>query len=104
MRGGTEMTINYTPGPWAVYPCEDDPYGDIIVGKKGRNVCLLWLDDAPVEDYNDAQHANARLIAAAPEMYESLKKIKCLAEEDNFDDEFRAEAAAIVCEMLEKLK
>ena len=33
------------------------------------------MDDAPVRDYNAEQYANARLIAAAPEMLEALQRL-----------------------------
>lgn len=64
-------TPDFTPGPWEVTGPDDEPYGDISVGVKGRRICRLWQDDAPVHDYNSAQWANARLIAAAPALLES---------------------------------
>lgn len=63
----------FTPGPWQVFGPDDEPYGDIGVGKNGRRICRLWQDDAPVPEYNSAQWANARLIAAAPEMVDLLR-------------------------------
>lgn len=65
----------FTPGPW-----EDDakdhtgPNEDIkIRSTGGRNVCLLWIDDAPVREFNAEQWANARLIRMAPELLEELE-------------------------------
>jgi len=67
-----------TPGPWRVQPPDDEPYGDIIVERADyhRRICRLWLDDAPVRDYNEAQYKNARLIAAAPQLLAELKALR----------------------------
>lgn len=64
----------YTPGPWATDEAEhDEPYQDILVmAGEHRRICKVSIDDAPVHDYNAAQRANARLIAAAPTLVECL--------------------------------
>lgn len=65
----------FTPGPWTVgsnNPDGDDPYGPIPIRAKHYRIAKLGLDDAPVHDYNTMQRCNARLIAAAPDLYESL--------------------------------
>jgi hypothetical protein len=72
-EGATESEASHTPGPWSVVGSDDDPCGDITVKASARSVCRLWLDDAPVPDYNAAQWANARLIAAAPQMLFALQ-------------------------------
>ena len=80
---------NYTPGPWKVIrPQGDDPYGDITVGAENRHVCRLWQDDAPVHDYNAAQRANARLIAASPDLFafaECSAAIDCASCDPRYD-------------------
>lgn len=68
----------HTPGPWSTDEADHDaPYQDItICGGRHRRICSVWIDDAPVHDYNAEQKANARLIAAAPELLEALRKAK----------------------------
>lgn len=51
----------HTPGPWTF---DDDYY--VVAGEENDIICELWSQD---------KDANARLIAAAPEMYEALKAI-----------------------------
>jgi hypothetical protein len=67
----------HTPGPWATDEADHDaPYQDIkIKAGKHRTVCTVWIDDAPVRDFNAEQAANARLIAAAPDLLEALTKL-----------------------------
>ncbi len=60
-----------TPGPWSFYT-EPQPNGCPIVGAKGLMIAQL----AHSINYNDQAEtaiANARLIAAAPELLEALK-------------------------------
>jgi hypothetical protein len=65
----------HTKGPWRMEGSEEDPYGQIAVFADSRLVCELWQDDAPDRDYNEEQHANARLIAAAPDLLAALNGI-----------------------------
>jgi len=58
----------FTPGPWFV---EDDSYPDDLTIKSGKNKFV-----AKVAQWRGNKEANARLIAAAPEMYELLKGIR----------------------------
>lgn len=61
----------HTPGPWSTDEAEHDcPNQSIRIRGGGRTIAEVWIDDAPVEDYNREQRANARLIAAAPDLYE----------------------------------
>lgn len=58
-----------TPGPWETDSRDHDaPYQDIKMRSGRRNICNIWIDDAPVPDYNFEQLANARRIARAPEL------------------------------------
>jgi hypothetical protein len=63
-----------TPGPWTTDWAEHDaPYQDVRIGTKLRNVCLVWMDDAPVRDYNEQQTVSAAYIAAcSPDVLLSL--------------------------------
>lgn len=54
----------HTPSPWNIIP-EPEPYAPIEIRNGYHVVCKLWMDDAPVHDFNAEQRANARLISAA---------------------------------------
>jgi len=64
------MTTKYTPGPWA---WDTDPNGDRwIIGDKSTWVPRI----AKIPRYSEMPNeANARLIAAAPELVEALRNI-----------------------------
>ena len=69
-----------TPGPWSFYT-EPQPNGCPIVGAKGLMIAQL----AHSINYNDQAEtaiANARLIAAAPELLEALKTAHAHIEDD----------------------
>ena len=58
----------HTKGPWET-DCSDheQPYLDIKIRaakKFARTICTVYIDDAPVRDYNDEQYANAARIVA----------------------------------------
>lgn len=66
--------MNHTPGPWSTDEQDhSEPYQHIRVLGGSRAIAELWIDDAPVPEYNVEQRANARLIAAAPEMLSILQ-------------------------------
>jgi len=69
------MSTKHTPGPWTTNEADHDaPYQDIkIKASKHHTVCTVWIDDAPVHDFNALQEANARLIAAAPDLLFQLQ-------------------------------
>lgn len=58
----------HTPGPWTYYP-EDN----IIVSKSGYRL-LDWIARSTAVSI-DERNANARLIAAAPELLEALQSV-----------------------------
>jgi hypothetical protein len=64
LAGGT-----HTPGPWSIIW-----FGGMQIGHEptGEAVCTMWGSDT---DPADPKHANARLIAAAPELLEALQEI-----------------------------
>lgn len=71
----SHMSAKHTPGPWTTdHKDHDAPHQDIKI-KAGNHhtICTVWIDDAPVRDFNAMQEANARLIAAAPELLETLE-------------------------------
>jgi hypothetical protein len=68
---------NFTPGPWTTNKHEhDEKYQDILINGENRAIARIWIDDAPVEDYNREQEANARLIVAAPDLLQALSFAK----------------------------
>ena len=43
----------HTPGPWTTDEADhDEPYQDIRIQAGKRGICRVWIDDAPVHDYN----------------------------------------------------
>lgn len=68
------MTTKYTPGPWIV---RDSDFGsEVWITTKKRNanntVEICTVDAGFDEPFESEQQANARLIAAAPELLEAL--------------------------------
>jgi hypothetical protein len=54
----------HTKEPWTLAYSDDDPYGPIKVCGKYGAIAKLWLDDAPVPDFNAQQQANGDRIVA----------------------------------------
>ncbi len=71
--------LKATPGPWECdFQDHDARYQDVKIRPSGRKyhaICKVWMDDAPVPEFNAEQKGNAHLIAAAPEMYELLEMV-----------------------------
>lgn len=66
------MTTQHTPGPWAFqHELDDEP--TYIIGSNGNDVCELHPAD--FAGTLDQYRANARLIAAAPFLLETLEYI-----------------------------
>ena len=66
------MTIyEYTPGPWLAKRAEGGGYFEWYVGRDGENCSIAEDITDPVT--RDPSEANARLIAAAPELLGALK-------------------------------
>ncbi len=60
-------TAQHTPGPWMVEPDED---GLFLVVDESREMDYIYIDQQ-----QDNREANARLIAAAPEMLAALEVV-----------------------------
>lgn len=69
----------HTPGPWETDIQEHDtPYEPITirpVDRKFHKIATVYMDDAPVIDFNQEQRANAQLMKAAPSMLAALKGV-----------------------------
>lgn len=67
---GQVTTGDHTPGPWRVTANAD------VVLAKDEAIVIAWVSSPDSYEGGDAASmANARLIAAAPEMYAALKRI-----------------------------
>lgn len=66
------MTTQHTPGPWY-----RSPNGDYITDS---NNCYVAQVTGASELAKPTAHANARLIAAAPEMLDALKALTLVVE------------------------
>lgn len=78
---GTAATARHTPGPWSEHGdggCECglifSPDGNAYVAKV-YGPADLTLDGPDCVPNRERQRANARLIAAAPELYEALRNL-----------------------------
>lgn len=71
------MAHSHGPGPWVTDEAEHDcPHQDIVIrDADGSSICKVFIDDAPVPDYNARQYANARLLRAAPQMANLLHEL-----------------------------
>ncbi len=67
-----------TPGPWEAHFHDPfDPAKPFYTIRDRRNCYVALVDQLDAATYQDGQQeANARLIAAAPEMYEVLREIE----------------------------
>lgn len=63
----TKEMSNFTPGPWAKETCPD---GDIVITNENELTSVAVVHS---HKFNDLTIANARLIAAAPELLEALE-------------------------------
>lgn len=69
----------WTKGPWDVERLERDAFnhvsGHYTILDKCLTICMGDDDENYAEVHGSTQDANARLIAAAPELYEALAEI-----------------------------
>ena len=64
------MTSKHTPGPWWVYKRGSGIEVHAAHRGPGSDFCI-----APINSWADDRLADARLISAAPELYEALQAI-----------------------------
>lgn len=60
------MSTQHTTGPICTDEKDHDhPFQNILLlGEHGRRIATIWIDDAPVHDFNAEQAANARRLVA----------------------------------------
>lgn len=89
-----------TPGNWTDDCREhDEPYQPIKIKGGRHTVCSVWMDDAPVHDFNAMQRANARRIARLPDLEEAfLEAVEILKIYSDIS------SGPIIRDFLEKLK
>lgn len=100
------METKHTPGPWEITPTMEGPWGLKTFEISGDDREKYWIAHV-LSDKNDSEEkgeANAKLIAAAPELLNALYRVSALYgslieqtsdynREDNAD--WRAAQAAI---------
>ena len=63
----------HTPGPWR----EDEDAIEVVLSENDDQIASVWRSDVG----EDQQNANRRLIAAAPELLEAVKRAQRLADD-----------------------
>lgn len=66
------MTMRHTPAPWRLFHDEGSQRYEIDDGRAGSKP-IASVDYGLCEPFDSEQGANARLIAAAPELLQALK-------------------------------
>ena len=90
-------TSKHTQGPWYVVPAAP-PYGTFVEASGGHLVCDLYEHAHGKTVPHKNAEANARLIAAAPEMYTTLEALEFLLISD------QPEVAAKIGQLLSKIE
>ncbi len=71
------MKTQHTAGPWIIQEHKDKNFGiDLTEGKKGKVICNVTSHY--IAEHEEAQ-ANARLIAAAPELLAALQDLVAIS-------------------------
>lgn len=68
------MTTKHTPGPWEVQP-DQRSQGEALAIVGGSSLIIARTPKATLDMHRRVDEANARLIAAAPELLEALRAI-----------------------------
>ncbi len=86
------MTEQHTPGPWE-YIASTEHHGPYVSGPFGGDICDCYAmsnpsalsvrnggDSKPIPFQHEHADANARLIAAAPDLLEALRAVVSVAD------------------------
>ena len=79
----TTKPAQFTPGPWRISECQLGK--KLLIQHGNENTLSPIVGSVYHDDGKLPQHANAALIAAAPAMYEALKRIKVLMESGDIE-------------------
>lgn len=78
MKANNMNIPKHTPGPWKIAGESNTVHEAFIIESESRTIC--WTADSLGEDddefTSDEDLANARLIASAPELLDSLKDLE----------------------------
>jgi len=79
------MVRKYTPGPWRIAVCKPKTNFYFISAKdltanfpRELKITSIEGGEHPIKEYTEMLHANAKLIAAAPELLEALQDFLCI--------------------------
>jgi hypothetical protein len=75
-RTTTTMNTKHTPGPWTQYR---DSRGYVRIQSNVQGGPVAFIEEMNNTGGTEQDHANARLIAAAPELLEALERITRVA-------------------------
>ena len=75
----------HTPGPWTVYEDEEEPTLVVQYEVTPSYYMPIWDRCFSLKSISDIDRANARLIAAAPDMLEALEMTRAAAAFDAID-------------------
>jgi len=75
----TEATHTHTQGPWKAYFYAKDSFGRIIATVGANNGCNRICEISPIALPDNEVEANARLIAAAPDLLQVARDFLLLA-------------------------
>ncbi len=82
----------FTKGEWVIESTPNDGDTSHIICSEDKETTIAGIYKWPVEGYHKEAEANARLIAAAPAMFEALKDcLKCLTMDSDMDEVFAPE-------------
>lgn len=96
-----ELTASYTKGEWYLQKFTD-AYTNIIRCNNGKGHETLFIASTPQSSLPEAR-ANARLMAAAPDLLESLQEIIAITDRDHIAWD-RAKAAIEKATVIHDLK
>jgi len=83
--------ITHTPGPWTLH----EYHGHVTLkGQCGHDAIINTMGHSCSNpDLYDEEQANARLVAAAPELLEALKRVMDALAYEGVDEDFEAQYA-----------
>ena len=88
---------NCTKERWALSPLENDSIGDVVAVDEQGEITRYICEVETSGKYDDEIKAEARLIAAAPEMYRILRKVQELCGEVDLDPDIECDIWQTLC-------